>query len=308
MISPAVAAAVRERALIRGVARSLLATAHLGTLALTPSRMLLARPPDEPAGAGCEGVRGLSLWCVTGSGPALVEVVRWAAAGVLVAVAAGYRPRWTCLPHFWVAFSLHAGLAFPNGGEYAAQLAVMLLVPACLTDGRTWQWSRSTAPAPAWRGAVRAAQLVARWQVLVIYAWAATAKLSQPAWRDGSAMRAILRDPIYGAPDAVRHVTDRLLGPAPVAAALTWLVLAVELLIAVSMLGGPRPRWVAAGLALVLHSAIIGVMGLFGFGLTMIGFVLLTCDDAVPSGAVGRSAAPDRLRTGPAEAVGEGSG
>ncbi|WP_410575610.1 hypothetical protein [Amycolatopsis sp. cmx-4-61] len=64
-------------------------------------------------------------------------------------------------------------------GEYGA----VLLIPVCLADNRTWQWSPAREPLPAaWRGCSFAATQVLRLQVAVIYLVAATAKLSDPAW------------------------------------------------------------------------------------------------------------------------------
>ncbi len=60
-------------------------------------------------------------------------------------------------------------------------------------------------------------------------------------------------------------------------AALTWSVLAAELGIAVLVLSPGRGRIYALALAVALHSAIIVVMGLASFGLTMIALVAVSC-------------------------------
>jgi antimicrobial peptide system SdpB family protein len=275
----AILGSARERALLRAAARSLLGIAHASTLLSTSDSVLFARLSGQQPAAGCTGVRGLSLWCAAGTSGLSGDITRAAAVGVLAAVVAGYRPRWTCIPHWYVAFSLTASISVPNGGEYAAQAATLLLVPICLGDRRTWQWSREEAMDPAWRGAARAAHLAVRLQLVVVYVWAVVAKLAAPAWRQGSALRGIFLDPIFGWPPAVQDFLSSLLASGPVIAAMTWSVLAVELAIALSMFGGPRFRRCGLVLAVGLHATIAVTLGLFSFGIIMIGFVLLSGAD-----------------------------
>jgi antimicrobial peptide system SdpB family protein len=259
--------------------RSLLAIGQLTTLSASTGSVLFARTPESPV-TRCSGLRGGSLWCLTGAGPTALLAGQVIAGAVLVAVVAGYRPRWTAVPHCYVAFSLHASLAFPNGGEYAAQIATLLLLPICLGDRRTWQWGPPGPVAPAWRGAGQAAHLAARGQLLIIYLWAAVAKLTSPSWRHGSAVRSIVDDPLYGATPWLRQVLRVPLESGLVVALLSWAVVAVELGIAGSMLGRARVRRYGLIGAVALHLSIIVSMGLPGFSLVMIGFVLVGCADA----------------------------
>jgi antimicrobial peptide system SdpB family protein len=275
----------------RAVARSVLAVAQLVTLLATPATVLFARAPQPSPDTRCLGLRGASLWCVVGTGPTALQVGRWVAVAALAVVVAGFRPRWTCIPHWYVAFSLHASLAFPNGGEYAAQIATLLLIPSCLGDRRAWQWRAVEPVTPRWRGAAEAARLAVRCQLLIIYLWAAVAKLASVSWRHGTAMRTIVDDPLYGVAPAFRQALDARLDSGPSVAVLTWSVVAAELAIAASMVGTRRIRRYGVALAVLLHSAIVVSMGLFSFGLIMIAFVVL--------GSAGGSG-PGRRPRGPA--------
>ncbi|MFI9383698.1 HTTM domain-containing protein [Kutzneria sp. NPDC052558] len=194
----------------------------------------------------------------------------------MIVVATGYRPRWTCIPQWYVTFSLTASMPAINGGDNAAVIATMLAVPLCLGDRRTWQWTRPSGPLSArWRGRAFAAQLVIRFQVALIYVTAAGSKLVDPAWRDGSALYFVLHDPQFGLPASALRTVAPLLDSRWLVALVTWSVIAAQLAIAVLVLGRRRRRLVAAFLVTGLHLAIIVLMGLPSFGLAMIAFALL---------------------------------
>jgi antimicrobial peptide system SdpB family protein len=135
------------------VGRSLLAFAESTVLLANPDRVLFSPFPDTPPDAVCSGVSMLSLWCVTGAGALSHSADRIVAITVLGVVVLGFRPRWLCVPHWYVAFSLAVDMTFINGGEQVAQILAGLLIPVCLGDRRRWQWARPTEPmSPAWRG------------------------------------------------------------------------------------------------------------------------------------------------------------
>jgi antimicrobial peptide system SdpB family protein len=264
------------RGMTLAVARSLLAVATLSVLAFTPQQGLFVYTPQNPSGVRCAGVRGIALWCLGGAGQTAMTVKLVIAVLVLAAVAVGLSPRWTCLPHWYVTFSLGTTMTLPNGGDSVARIATMLVIPMCLADDRLWQWRRPAVPLPpAWRGSSYAAHLFIRVQVAIVYLLACGAKVALPGWRDGSFMYQVLHDPYYGPPPLLRS----LLGPvfdAPAAVAvLGWATIVVECAVAVCMLGGRRVRRVALLLAVALHGGIIVLLGLFSFGLTMIALVAL---------------------------------
>ncbi|NUW34560.1 HTTM domain-containing protein [Nonomuraea sp. SMC257] len=258
-----------------------MAFSQLTVLLFSPDDVLFIDVPGVPGEIGCGGIRAVSLWCLAHSGSSESLVVRIAAIAILIAVASGFRPRWSCIPHYYVSFSLNTGLTVPNGGERVAQLVTMLLVPICLADGRTWQWKGVDAGAsPAWRGASYAAHSFIRLQLAVIYGWAALAKFGSPGWREGTAFRAIANDPSFGLPTCCRTIFGAALASGWAVAVITWGVIALELLIAISMFGSRRTRMFGLVMVIVLHAGIITLMGLFSFGMIMIASVII--------GALGR--------------------
>jgi antimicrobial peptide system SdpB family protein len=272
------------RGLPLGLGRSGVAFATLTVVLFTPDSALFAYTAAHPTGVDCGGVRGLSLWCAVGAGGGALPLNRALAVAVLAVTAAGWRPRWTCLPHWYVTFSLADSMTLPNGGDQVAQILTLLLVPMCLADDRRWQWQRPPAPLPAaWRGAAYAAALTARGQAAIIYSVAAVTKVLEPTWRHGTAMYSVLHDSDYGLPPGLLRHLGGLVGSIPLIAAVTWTVPLVEIGIAVAVLGTARMRLVGLVLAVLLHGGIIVAMGLFSFGLIMIALLLVVVASAAPA-------------------------
>ncbi|GIF11378.1 sporulation-delaying protein SdpB family protein [Actinoplanes teichomyceticus] len=258
------------RGLWLACARSMFAAATLSIIVCNPDDVLFLRVGDQSA-VRCGGVQGLSLWCLGQVGDGDLSLARIVSVLVLGLVVVGFRPRWTCIPHWYVTYSLCVSMTLPNGGEHVAQIATMLLIPLCLGDHRTWQWqSPVTALHASWRGASLAAMYVFRVQVCIIYAHAAWSKLMEQSWRDGTAEYVIFFDPHYGPYPPVREALLPVLSSPSVIVGLTWSTIGMEIAIAVLALGTRRMRLAALGLAVLLHGGIIALMGMPSFGLIMI--------------------------------------
>jgi antimicrobial peptide system SdpB family protein len=253
-------------------------------LLFSPDAVLFAYLPDLPSGIRCSGVRSTSLWCIVGSGTHAMLTGRLLAIAVLVAVASGYRPRWTCVPHWYVTFSMASSMTLPNGGDQVAQIVCMLLIPVCLGDRRTWQWRPSAVPLPpTWRGASYAALMTVRAQTSIIYGTAAVSKLRFRRWRDGTALYSIAFDPSYGMPLALRRLVQPAFRSYPLLATMTWAAVAAELAIAALVLCGWRVRRWASALAVPLHIGIAVTMGLVSFGVVMIALVAIAYTGKPPA-------------------------
>ncbi|MEV6626567.1 sporulation-delaying protein SdpB family protein [Amycolatopsis sp. NPDC051106] len=256
--------------------RSLLALAELSVLLFTSDDALFLGTAQLPSGARCAGIRSVSFWCWTGGDPGAQPACRLVTCAVLVVTAVGYRPRWTCVPHWYVTFSLGAAMTVANGGEGVARIVTLLLIPLCLGDARQWQWTVPREPLPArWRGSAHVAGLVIRAQVTVVYLDSALSKVVVAEWRDGTALSEVILDPYYGAAPLWQHWAGALAGPGPATVLLGWGTIIGELAIAVLLWAPPRARRAAAWIAVPLHGGIMVLMGLVSFGAVMIGAVLL---------------------------------
>jgi antimicrobial peptide system SdpB family protein len=292
------ASTFEPRSTALAVGRSLVALAELVVVVFTPDSDLFGAGPGRSLGPSCGGLRGISLWCIgpgPGSGAVALALCRGVAVAALLLVASGYRPRWTCIPHWYLAFSIGLAGHVGNGGEQVARLLTLLLIPVCLGDARTWQWQRPEVPiSPVWRGAAYAGHLAIRAQVAVIYGTAAVTKLREPQWRHGTAMHYIFQNAYFGAPPALLRFLERWPPGEWAIMAITWGTIVVEVFIVVSAFAGPvvRRRALAAGVA--LHGGIIAALGLASFGLVMIGLLA-----TASSGRFRSSGPPDAERGRP---------
>ncbi|KJL34306.1 sporulation-delaying protein SdpB family protein [Microbacterium azadirachtae] len=258
-----------------GVGRSLIAFAQLTVLVFTTPASLLQPLLGTGPGPACNGVRSITLYCIGGS-EIPQELRRWVMVAMLVIVISGFLPRYTVWLHAWVSISLGWSISLPDGGEQIARIIVVLLVVIGLADNRTWHWTRPTKPRPRLLSSLALAALVGiRVQVAIVYFHAGISKFWTDDWANGSAEYYFIRDPLFGA-SGLPYVILHDLTAIPIFVALmTWGGILLELLIAVLILGPRRWRERALGLDILLHGFIIATMGLWSFGLIMIGTAIV---------------------------------
>ncbi|OKI17535.1 hypothetical protein A6A25_40790 [Saccharothrix sp. CB00851] len=259
------------------VGRSLLAATSLLTILFSSDSELFIRTAELPNGMRCTGVRAASLWCLMGPTESGLLISRALAVAVLVLVLVGFSPRWTCVPHWYISFSLAAAMEMANGGDAIAQVATMLLVPMCLGDDRVWHWQPVLRPlAPSWRGSAFAAHLGLRGQLCLIYLGAVTAKLMDPLWRHGAALSVVAHHPQYGFPAPVRDLLSPVMDSYWFVALLSWSVVGVQVALALLTLGRRKHRLIALVLGCGLHLGIMFFMSLPSFGMVMIALLIIS--------------------------------
>ncbi|NRQ31658.1 HTTM domain-containing protein [Nonomuraea sp. NN258] len=256
---------------VYGLARTVLALGTLGTLLASDTSSLFRPAAGALEFPMCDGLAAAGLFCVLE--PAWAKPV---AIAILLVTASGWRPRFTALPHWWVAVSFQASATVPDGGDQVTAVLCLLLLPVALTDGRAWHW-RAPASVPDVTASLVAwsALLVIRLQVAGIYLQASMAKLGREEWADGTAMYYWLSDPMFGSAGWAAP----LLGPVlahPVGVTLfTWGAVAIEFALVFGLVarGNGLPYLLAAGL--FLHASIALLMGLGSFALAMSGALVL---------------------------------
>ncbi|MER8182730.1 sporulation-delaying protein SdpB family protein [Kitasatospora sp. NPDC094015] len=295
MMSPAVLldeqAALLQRHLRRfdvrsrwfGLGRSLICFAELTVVLLTPAKALLIPVLTITDGARCDGVRAGSAFCLVGEDHG--EWARWLLVAVLLVAASGYRPRWTAVPQLWAVYSIAVSISVPDGGESVSLIMSMLMVPISLADGRTWHWTRDAGagpdgPAadpvgPTARAVAFAAFCAIRIQLAYIYLDTAISKFGVADWANGTAEYYFLRDKMFGVGTPWDGLLLAVSKNSLIVVAMTWGALVVELVIAGCILGSHRWRKVGLVLDVLLHGTIILTMGLWSFGLVMIGCAVL---------------------------------
>lgn len=268
-----------------GVGRSVIAVGQAAFLLFTTPQALLAPVIGQQPAPYCDGVKAISLYCTPGlsGNPVLAH---WIMFALLIVVASGFLPGPSGVVHAWVSFSLSASIALPDGGDIVARIVTLLLIPYCLTDRRLWAW-RHGAPLGSIRLGIAFASIWAvRLQAAIIYVDSGIAKVASDKWLTGTAEYYVLRDSTFGASGVVRNI-GLFFTSSPVTVALaTWGAMALEITVGVLiMVGRDRGRSVGLVLAILLHVGIIVTIGLWSFGLAMIGLVIIA---TVRSGTASR--------------------
>ena len=263
---------------VYGLARSLLALCTLITLLLNPATVLFRPAAGVPDAPYCYGVRSASLFCVVPRDH--LDVARWIGIVILIIVASGWRPALTAIPHWWVAFSLYCTATIPDGGDQAAAVLTLLLIPVALTDPRTSHWQRPTVsgqagPRPMARLVAVVAKTAIRVQVSIIYFHAFVGKLQVPEWIDGTVLWYWLNDPTFGPAHWMRALVINFAATSIGIVLMTWGTLALEGSLAIALFLPPKiqSKLLIAGIA--FHTGIALLMGLVSFGLAMISALTL---------------------------------
>jgi antimicrobial peptide system SdpB family protein len=263
------------------VGRSLIALAQLSVLLFTPDDILLV----DRGALRCDGIHAVTLWCVTGTGPEGLTASRFLGIAILGLVASGLSPRWTCVPHWYVTFSITSVIVPLNGGDKVALIAAMLSVPLFLGDSRRWHWTSPSKPmALRWHGVSHAVLATLRIQLAIIYVVAVVSKLLDRSWLDGNAFRIIMTSPSFGPDSRVLSALRPILDVHWMGWVFTWSVIAIQILIVVLIFAGPRGRVVACVLGIVFHVGIVVVLRLPSFGIEMIGLLIMASADCRPAG------------------------
>lgn len=260
-----------------GVARSVLALGSLSTLLLSNEQALFLTFLPNAAASRCVGVGQAGLFCVSETATGTRTLATVVAVVTLVAVLSGYAPRVLAIPHFYVAWSVAQNIVLVEGGDQVNAAMTMLLIPWLLTSPRGNAYSRQKRYLERLQEnafAYGAAELI-RVQLSVVYAIAAIAKFAVPQWSDGTAFWYWLQMPTFGLPPDIFALLAPLLERPFIMIPATFAVLVFELsLVGAIWTRGRVPRLLLDA-GIVFHAGIAVVLGLWSFGITMAGALLL---------------------------------
>jgi len=264
---------------VYGLARTLLALGTLMTL-LSDGVDLLFRPLGMEVTEGVSDIPLLRLSLFSLLGGERLEWARWLAVLILLSVISGWKPRITGVLHWWVTASFAVSCVIVEGGDQAAAILTLLLVPVTLTDPRRSHWATRPVPIAGLRRRLQAitassALGAIRLQVAVIYLFAFAVKLTVPEWANGTALYYWFLHPVFGLSGWSRAVLASALGSPVVVTLLTWAALAMEALLFMGLLMERRYRpWLFAG-GVLFHVGIAITHGLVSFGIIMVAGLVL---------------------------------
>lgn len=271
---------------VYGLARTLVALGTAGTLAFSSAETLFRPVATVGPHPACEGPSAAGVFCLApdpADGYTGLTWVKWGCMAVLLLVASGWRPRFTALPHAYIAFSVYTGIAIGDGGDQLALvLAVLLALPA-LGDSRRWHWqppdhgATARSAGRAWALIGASALIMVKLQMSFLYFQAAVAKLPHAEWADGTAMWYWGTSLAFGPPPWLAPLFEWVVSTPWGVAALTWVPLFIEISLAATLLLPQRARWAVMAAGVGFHLMIATVMGLWSFALTVAGGILVLC-------------------------------
>lgn len=225
----------------------------------------------------CTGIGGAGAFCLSSALTASPSAGVAVSVGVLILVLSGFGARLLAIPHFYIAWSISQNIVSVEGGDQVNAVVTLLLIPWILATPRGNAWRKHTPFLATLRRnafAYGSAELI-RVQLTVVYLIAAVAKLAVPQWSEGSALWYWLQMPGFGVPaDVFSWLAPGLEHPVVMVSA-TYAVMVFETILAVSiwMRGIFARRILYLGMA--FHAGIALVLGLWSFGITMTGALLL---------------------------------
>ncbi|WP_255450035.1 sporulation-delaying protein SdpB family protein [Skermania sp. ID1734] len=278
-----------------GIARSTLALSPLLTLMCTRPENLFFPTEGMNQAVHCDGLSRYGLFCLDHGDH--LDLLRWISILTLILVASGWRPRITCIPHWYVAISFFTNCVIPEGGDQISAIMALLLIPACLSDPRRWHWvamastdgdrkQSTVAKLSTTAGAIAIG--VAKLQVSWVYLQSGISKLSHDVWIDGTAMYYWFRHAYFGAPGWSRPVLLSLSSQPVTEAVITWSPIALEVTLGVSLLLPRRLKVKFLLPAGITFHFLIGLsMGLWSFAFAMWGALIILL---IPAGSQIQSA------------------
>lgn len=251
--------------------RAVLALAQLTLLLTTPTNRVFVPVGTQLPFAKCDlFLREVSAFCWSEPEP-----VRWIFIVLLLAIGAGLAPRYLSWVHWYIALSIGMAIDLPEGGEAILMTATFWIAIASIADPRWLAWrDPSRPPSPVLNAVAWAALWILRIQMAYIYLNSGIAKLAVEQWGDGSALYYVVRMEFFGSVGPLGDLARFLTSVPLFAAALTWGTIALEIAMAVLILGPVKMQRYALAASIALHLAIAVLLGLASFALAMVGAML----------------------------------
>lgn len=254
-----------------GLARSILAFTLLITLLFNPVEVLFSGSLAYEARI-VPGIHQYSIFHLFRND---LWLAKWISILVLLIVGSGWRPRWTGLLHWWIAFSFFASCPIVDGGDQIGAILSFYFIPFTLSDTRKWHWSaRLRKPNYYINGLNHFFLISIRVQASVIYFFAAAEKLAVAEWKNGTVIYYWLNHSTFGMNEGLRFLVDPII-ESPFVALITWSVLILEVLLAMALLAPARFRSKLFPLGIGFHFLILIFHGLFTFFFYMTALLIL---------------------------------
>lgn len=194
----------------------------------------------------------------------------------LFIIASGWRPQYTGIIHWYIAYTLQWSATTIDGGEQINTVLTFLLIPITLLDRRKNHFYKTVENCNNFysKYITWLFMILIKIQVGIIYLNAALERLKNPEWADGTALYYFFSDPIFGLPPYQLNVLEPLLN-SPFIILVTWAVTVFELFLVICMFASSPLKRFGHNLGIIFHIGIIFTIGIVTFGITMCAAVIL---------------------------------
>lgn len=265
---------------VYGVARSIMAISTALTLLLNDAHVLFKPAAGAPNYPKCEG--NISIFCTVPNDYVYLNIIRWLCVALLLIIASGWRPRITGVVHWWIAYSIQVSALTLDGGDQAAAVFTLLLIPITLTDPRKWHWQSLSNQSRNLnnnnylylRVIALTTFMVIRFQVAILYLDSAVEKLKDPDWINGTAVWYFIQTPMLGFPPLLMNIFKPIL-TSPLIVLPTWGTLILQFMLFGCLLA-PKKYWkYMLPVAFFMHEIFAIMLGLISFSIVMLAVLIL---------------------------------
>lgn len=259
-----------------GLARSLIALSSLITLLFSSTETLFkpaSHIKDVPI---CSGIGNYGLFCV---GNELFDIsllyLKIVAILILLVVVIGYRPRYTCIPHWWIGFSMQNNMMTLDGGDQLVAVLSLFLIPLALSDKRKWHWNKPDKNSDYRANLIGwSAIFVIHIQVAILYLHASFAKLNKAEWIDGTAVYYFLNDSMFGLNETLYNIFNPIIESSLIVIP-TWGTIVLQFLIFAALFANVKVKKVMFTIAVFMHEVFAIMLGLISFSTVMLGALII---------------------------------
>jgi antimicrobial peptide system SdpB family protein len=261
---------------VYGLARSILALGTFLTLLFNKNDVLFTKLTRE-VGDGYILLSRINFFYLFGFRYLNISV--WISIAFLSLVIIGWRPRITCLFHWWITSSFIESSRLLDGGDQIASIISLLLIPIALTDNRKWHWNYGNIEnkAPLLILFIWSVLFMIRFQVAFIYFNAGVEKLKIQEWKDGTSIYYWFTNDIYGTNDIFKGIIFYLTSNGLIVTLLTYGTLIFEIVLGMSFFMRRNSiNWkILFIFGIFFHLGIAVIFGLVSFFTTMASSLLL---------------------------------
>lgn len=255
-----------------GLSRSLLAIGTLLTLLFTNEKIMFKSGIHTIWNDQIVPINQYNIFDIVPTSH--ITLTKWIICLILIIIATGWRPRITCIFHWYISACFLNSALDIEGGDQITSNVTLLLIPILLMDNRKWHWDNNIVKKNITLSKIKGIisntifNLI-KLQVCVIYLHSAVGKLNVTQWLNGTAPYYWFNHPVFGMSNWLKPLINPFLTNNYTAFFIAWGIMTFELILASSILIEKKYYKLLFTFAIFFHLLIILIHGLFSFFFAM---------------------------------------